>query len=205
MNEQTTSFCGASEYLSPEIILGVGYNKNTDWWSFGIFLYELSFGIPPFYHENLERLYDLICHEEFKFPNCKQSYSGFPVFSDFKDLIFKLLSKDPNNRLGSKNGLDEIKSHPFFYGVNFDLIINKKTKSYLSVLSNNSSFITNQKGIVQRISDSILEFNDNDAADLLANFDAKTKEEELNSLNLISDESKSIINTTKEIFEKLTN
>lgn len=153
----------------------------------------------------MERLYDLICHEEFKFPNCKQSYSGFPIFLDFKDLVIKLLCKDPNNRLGSKSGLDEIKTHPFFYGINFDLIINKKTKSYVSVVNNSTNFITNQKGIVQKSSDTTLEFSDNDAADLLSNFDAKTKEEDLNSLNLISDESKSIINTTKEIFEKLTN
>jgi serum/glucocorticoid-regulated kinase 2 len=206
LNEQTTTFCGASEYLSPEIILGIGYNKNTDWWSLGIFLYELSFGLPPFYHENTERLYDLICHEEFKFPNiCKQSYSAFPVFSDFKDLVFKLLCKDPNNRLGSKNGLDEIKSHAFFYGVNFDLIINKKTKSYFNVLGSSSNFITNQKGIVQKSYDSLAEFSELDEADLLSNIDPKTREENLNSLNYISDENKNLINSSKEAFEKLTN
>lgn len=55
-----TSFIGTPEYMSPEIILGEGHNKSTDWWSYGILIYELLTGNSPFQSETLERLYELI-------------------------------------------------------------------------------------------------------------------------------------------------
>ena len=46
----------------------------------------------------------------------------------FKNIITKLLVKDPGSRLG-KNGLSEIKSQPFFGNFNFEMVLNKKLKS----------------------------------------------------------------------------
>jgi len=37
-NERAQSFCGTAEYLCPEILTGIGYNKSADWWSFGILM-----------------------------------------------------------------------------------------------------------------------------------------------------------------------
>lgn len=37
-NQKTMSFCGTPEYLSPEILNGIGHDKNSDWWSFGIIM-----------------------------------------------------------------------------------------------------------------------------------------------------------------------
>ncbi|CAN8273067.1 unnamed protein product [Cochlearia groenlandica] len=112
---RSMSFVGTHEYLAPEIIRGDGHGSSVDWWTFGIFLYELLTGKTPFKgNGNRETLFNVV-GQPLKFPEGSISFAA-------KDLIRGLLAKDPKKRLGFKKGATEIKQHPFFDNVNWALI-----------------------------------------------------------------------------------
>lgn len=112
------SLCGTYEYVAPEVLNKQGYGKSCDWWSFGCVLYEMLTAIPPFYSKKRDELLQKI---RFKNPNFYNFHS-----QDSIDLISQLLIKDPSRRLGSESGASEIKKHPFFAGINWDLMLQKK-------------------------------------------------------------------------------
>ena len=46
---QAKSFVGTPEYMAPEMVQQTGHGRALDWWTVGIFLYEMLVGLPPFY------------------------------------------------------------------------------------------------------------------------------------------------------------
>ncbi|XP_076881939.1 serine/threonine-protein kinase D6PKL1-like [Bidens hawaiensis] len=113
---RSMSFVGTHEYLAPEIIKGEGHGSAVDWWTFGIFLYELLFGKTPFKgNGNRATLFNVV-GQPLRFPD--SPYVSFAA----RDLIRGLLVKEPQHRLAYKRGATEIKQHPFFQSVNWALI-----------------------------------------------------------------------------------
>lgn len=115
-NVRSMSFVGTHEYLAPEIIRGEGHGSAVDWWTFGIFLYELLHGTTPFKGDgNRATLFNVV-GQPLKFPESSQASATA------KDLIKGLLVKEPHKRIAYKRGATEIKQHPFFEGVNWALV-----------------------------------------------------------------------------------
>ncbi|CAC5419597.1 ROCK1 [Mytilus coruscus] len=103
---------GTPDYISPEVLQSQGrpghYGRECDWWSVGVFLYEMLVGDTPFYAESLVGTYSKIMDHK----NSLTFPSEIEMSHDAKDLICAFLM-DRTERLG-RNGVEEIKAHRFF-------------------------------------------------------------------------------------------
>ncbi|KAI2770764.1 protein kinase [Daldinia loculata] len=110
---------GTPEYPAPELLLGQAESMTADWWTLGVFLYEMLTGLPPFYDEDHSKIRQKILSQPVRFPN------SFPSIA--KDFIIKLLDRDHGQRLGANEGASEVKSHPFFDGVDWNKLLQRKS------------------------------------------------------------------------------
>jgi len=118
---RSMSFVGTHEYLAPEIIRGEGHGSAVDWWTLGIFLYELLHGCTPFKGAGNRATLCNVIEQPLRFPS-DAAGGGPPTSSVAKDLIRGLLVKEPQKRIAFTRGATEIKQHPFFDGVNWALV-----------------------------------------------------------------------------------
>jgi len=97
------TLCGTLDYLPPEMVEGREHDEKVDIWSLGVLLYEFLFGGPPFEAEGHTATYRRIARVDLHFPRQ-------PVVDEgAKDLIRRLLVKDPNQRMK----LADVSKHPW--------------------------------------------------------------------------------------------
>ncbi|KAI1328313.1 serine/threonine-protein kinase psk1 [Xylariaceae sp. FL0255] len=107
-DDSCKSILGTVEYMAPEVVLGKKYGKAVDWWSFGALGFDLMTGSPPFRGGNNAKVQQNIVKQKVVMP--------YFLSMDAKDLLARLLKKDPAKRLGSNmpKDLQTIKNHRFF-------------------------------------------------------------------------------------------
>jgi serine/threonine protein kinase len=146
--------------MAPEILDGSGYDEGCDWWSFGVILYEMLYGYPPFCSSSRHTTKLKILHwkQTLKFPDRSD------VSREARDLIQKLLcgkeeriAKERNK--DGKENTKPIMDHPFFKGLNWaDLhnapppfvpqLQNPTDTSYFDELSEHSSSASSSAHVV---------------------------------------------------------
>ena len=112
--QETATFCGTFEYMAPEVVSRSSYGPAIDWWALGILTYELLMGHSPFVSDNRALLFMAIRTQPPKFPPRTDRNTI--------DFISGLLAKDPEERFT----MEQVRGHPFFNGLDFDLVLQKK-------------------------------------------------------------------------------
>uniref|UniRef100_A0ACD5ZMV7 Uncharacterized protein n=1 Tax=Avena sativa TaxID=4498 RepID=A0ACD5ZMV7_AVESA len=120
------SFVGTEEYVAPEVVRGDGHGFDVDWWALGVLVYEMAFGRTPFKGKNRKETFRNVLHREIEFPGDTQWR-----MPELTDLISRLLERDPARRLGYAGGADEIRAHPFFAGMAWDMLAELSRPPYI--------------------------------------------------------------------------
>ena len=121
------TFCGSPQYLSPEMLTKEGTTKASDIYGIGVILYEMVTGNPPFFTQDQDLMYQNIVENKLVFHE---------YFSEeFKDLLSKLLDKDPKKRIGINNDKSDLKSHKFFEDINWEDLAMKKISPPLDLVN----------------------------------------------------------------------
>ncbi|OTB02102.1 hypothetical protein M426DRAFT_74794 [Hypoxylon sp. CI-4A] len=116
-------FVGTPDYLAPETIKGARQDETSDWWSVGCILFEFLYGYPPFHADEADHVFENILARKITWPDEDD------ISPEAKDLINKLLTIDPQQRLGANreakyaSGGEEIRNHPWFEGINWDTLL----------------------------------------------------------------------------------
>jgi serine/threonine protein kinase len=136
----TNSFCGSPAYLAPEMLKKQGHSHSVDWYILGVLLYEMLTGAPPFFSSNRDLMFQNIQKATLRFPK--------GISSAARDLIGKLVERDPVARLGSGvTGSEEVKRHSFFAGVDWEAVYRRELRPPLPIVAKVKTHSYNQERV----------------------------------------------------------
>ncbi|GAB4846714.1 Serine/threonine-protein kinase wag1 [Ancistrocladus abbreviatus] len=156
------SCVGTHEYLAPELVSGNGHGNGVDWWAFGVLIYELVWGTTPFKGVNKEAtLRNIESTRDVVFPRANEEEEE--GMAEARDLIEKLLVKDPRRRLGCVRGAADIKRHPLFEAAKWPLMMSYRppevrgghvrgSRSHVSGVGGGFLFLKKRRWLWKRLS-----------------------------------------------------
>ncbi|KAJ8770963.1 hypothetical protein K2173_022187 [Erythroxylum novogranatense] len=106
--EGMRSVVGTPYYVAPEVVTGREYNEKVDVWSAGVVLYVMLAGIPPFYGETVEEIFEAVVRGNLRFP----PRIFRTVTTEAKDLLKKMICRDISRRISAEQAL----MHPWIVG-----------------------------------------------------------------------------------------
>ena len=124
------SMVGTIDYIAPEVFGKKGYTESVDWWSLGTIMFEMMVGYPPFVAGDAAKT----CHKIIQWESNFDIPEDVNLSSESEDLIRRLIDK-ADTRLGAK-GVEDIKKHPFFKGVDWSSFENTTLPPHKPTLKN---------------------------------------------------------------------
>lgn len=146
---KTHSLLGTPEYIAPEVIMMVGYDRMVDWWALGVLTFECCCGISPFAQEagssDARAIFNNIVATRFREVEIPRR-----IDSNTAQFIHELLEFCPGNRLGS-GGSDQVRGHPMFSRFDWNALESMRMRApYVPTIKSDAEFartLKNKKGL----------------------------------------------------------